>query len=123
MHREKKIDFLKEKGACFGCSKTEHMSKDCERGVPVTCGVCNQSHSEIPHVGQKNKEKKPEHTEQSNAVLSPHIYGLIWAGDENSSSILPGQVKSYNGLSVAKVCIFGLWGLWKFMFLLHRKVD
>lgn len=69
MHRDT-IDFLKEKGVCFGCSKTEHMSKDSKRRLPVTCDVCNQSHSDLLHSGQKNKEKKPEHTEQSNAVLS-----------------------------------------------------
>lgn len=102
MHREK-IDFLKEKGVCFGCLKIGHMSKDCKSRL--TCDVCNQNHPEILHIEQKDKGKKTEHTEQSekatgsNAVLSPHTCGHIGAGDENCTfSIVPVQVKSQKAL-------------------------
>lgn len=110
MHREK-IDFLKEKGVCFGCLKIGHMSKDCKSRL--TCDVCNQNHPEILHIEQKDKGKKTEHTEQSekatgsNAVPSPHTCGHIGAGDENCTfSIVPVQVKSQKGDTVLQTYAF-----------------
>lgn len=53
-HREK-LDFLKEKGVCFGCLCIGHMSKDYNKRI--SCKVCNQSNASIRHI-EKRKEAK-----------------------------------------------------------------
>lgn len=110
LHRDK-IDFLKEKGVCFGCLKIGHLSKDCKSCL--TCDVCSQNHPEILHIEQKDKERKAEYTEQngkstgSNAVLSPQTCGHIGAGDETCIfSIVPVQVKSHKGDTVSQTYAF-----------------
>lgn len=101
MHRE--LDFLKEKGLCFGCLKIGHISKDCKSRLTY----------KILHIEQKDKVNKPEHTEQkdkpigSNAVLSPHTCGHTRAGDETCIfSIVPLQVKSHKGDTVLQTYAF-----------------
>lgn len=49
-HREK-LDFLKEKGVCFGC-----LHKDCSKRI--TCKVCNQTHPSVLHIEKKEKSKE-----------------------------------------------------------------
>ncbi len=51
-HREI-LDFLKEKGLCFGCLNTGHLSRNCERRI--TCKHCSQMHPSILHIGQKER--------------------------------------------------------------------
>lgn len=46
-HREK-LAFLKEKGLCFSCLGTGHLSRNCDRRI--TCKQCNQSHPSILHL-------------------------------------------------------------------------
>ncbi len=46
-HREI-LDFLKEKGLCFVCLNTGHLSKSCNRCI--TCKQCSQM-----HIGQKEQ--------------------------------------------------------------------
>ena len=109
-HRER-LDFLKEKGVCFGCLKIGHMSKHCHSRL--TCYVCNQNHPEILHIEQKGKRKEAEHTEQhgkptgGNTVVSPQICGHIGAGDDHPIfSIIPVQVKSHKGDKVLQTYAF-----------------
>lgn len=49
-HRDK-INFLKEKGVCFGCLYIGHRSKDCEKCL--THKVYSQTHPSILHINQQ----------------------------------------------------------------------
>lgn len=49
MHKDK-IQFLKEKGICFGCLVKGHMSKTCTKCQ--ICKVCNQKHPTVLHTGK-----------------------------------------------------------------------
>lgn len=52
VHRDK-LNFLREKGLCFGCLCTGHLSRNCDRRI--TCRRCNQAHPSILHIEQKEK--------------------------------------------------------------------
>ncbi|XP_033758237.1 uncharacterized protein LOC117340586 [Pecten maximus] len=42
-----RVNFIKEKGLCFGCLKKGHLSKRCRNRSK--CGICNKSHPSILH--------------------------------------------------------------------------
>ncbi|XP_055487690.1 golgin subfamily A member 6-like protein 7, partial [Leucoraja erinacea] len=68
---EKKMDFLKRNGICYGCLKKGHMVKDCK--CPIVCDKCKQNHPDVLHT----VKKEPDLTEQKkesadvNAITSP----------------------------------------------------
>lgn len=52
LHKDK-IQFIKEKGICFGCLIQGHMSKACTK--LETCKICNQKHPTVLHIGKVDK--------------------------------------------------------------------
>ncbi|KAL7825760.1 hypothetical protein SRHO_G00334980 [Serrasalmus rhombeus] len=50
LHKEK-IDFLRNKGLCFSCLKSGHMSKACEDRL--SCQYCQMSHPTVLHMKAK----------------------------------------------------------------------
>ena len=60
-HHTDKISFLKERGICFACLVTGHMSKDCTQRL--TCIICNRSHSTALHIGKVEQKKGVERQE------------------------------------------------------------
>ncbi|XP_017297078.2 uncharacterized protein LOC108251331 [Kryptolebias marmoratus] len=50
-HRDK-VNFIKEKGMCFGCLKIGHISREC-RGR-LDCSVCHQKHPSVLHIDKEN---------------------------------------------------------------------
>jgi len=46
--QQDKMQFLKEKGICFGCLKHGHTSKDCRSRLD--CEVCHRKHPSVLHV-------------------------------------------------------------------------
>lgn len=108
MHREK-IDFLKEKGVCFGCLNVGHMSKDCRSRL--FCKLCNLKHPTILHIHSKVKEIKPEDTQQElprkDPAVSPKTCGHIGAGAQDCVlPIVPVQIKATKGSKVLKTYAF-----------------
>ncbi|XP_055520958.1 uncharacterized protein LOC129715113 [Leucoraja erinacea] len=92
---EKKMDFLKRNGICYGCLKKGHMVKDCK--CPIVCDKCKQNHPDVLHT----VKKEPDHTEQKkesadvNAITSPQVTAHIGAGEKACIfSILPVQVRN-----------------------------
>lgn len=52
-----KIQFLKQKGVCFGCLKRGHGSKDCKR--QMSCDICKLKHPSALHIGkEKNRNNE-----------------------------------------------------------------
>lgn len=94
-----KMTFLKEKGVCFCCLCTGHMSKDCRRRLH--CKVCGLKHPTMLHIFAKEKEADPaqkkEEAETTRAEVSISVQssGLTGAGEHDCAlSILPVRVKS-----------------------------
>ena len=106
-HRDK-IDFLKEKGMCFGCLCSGHMSKNCDRRL--TCKECGQSHPTVLHISGKTRTSTgSEHTKGTAHVNQPvsETCGHTGAGQEDSIlSILPVQIKSIRGSKIIQTYAF-----------------
>ncbi len=109
MHRDK-INFLKEKGVCFGCFRIGHRSKDCDKCL--TCKVCSQNHPSILHIHQKVRasntdSKQPKEPYVSSALVSLQTCGHTGAGNSDGIlSILPVQVKSSKGGKIIQTYAF-----------------
>lgn len=106
-HREK-LDFLKEKGLCFGCLCTGHLSRNCDRRI--TCKKCNQTHPSILHVERKEKgtqETSDTQRKGSENCTTTSTCGHTGAGYNNGIlPILPVQVKCIKGNKVMKTYAF-----------------
>ncbi|XP_062420786.1 BICD family-like cargo adapter 1 [Pungitius pungitius] len=106
MHKEK-LNFLKEKGICFGCLCVGHMSRDCEKRL--TCTVCGQMHPSILHIQQKERTCTQEQNRPSlsSALVALQACGQTGAGNgECALSIVPVQVKSCKGQKVIQTYAF-----------------
>lgn len=98
-HREK-INFLKEKGACFGCLSIGHLSKNCNKRI--TCKICKkkkQTHPTVIHIHFKKKKSdvqcsEPEPAVNNTLVSSKAVGGQKGAGSNGILPILPVQVKA-----------------------------
>lgn len=113
-HREK-LDYLKEKGLCFSCLCTGHLSKNCDRRI--ICNKCNRTHPSVLHIGEKERitqkdQKNGEHkiAEQSNtsdSCTTSSACCLTGAGHCNGIlSILPVKVKCLKGNKVIETYAF-----------------
>lgn len=113
-HREK-INFLKEKGACFGCLNTGHLSKNCDKRI--TCEKCKRSHPTALHFHIKNKMDKavntngiyfsePEPTVNNTHVSAQAFGSQTGAGNTGILPILPVQVKARKGNKVIQTYAF-----------------
>lgn len=106
-HKDK-IDFLKEKGMCFGCLCSGHRSKDCDRRL--TCKDCGQNHPTVLHIsGRPRTSTGSEHSKETANVKPPasETCGHTGAGREDSIlSIVPVQVKSSMGNKVIQTYAF-----------------
>ena len=107
VHREK-LDFLKEKGLCFGCLSTGHLSKNCDRRI--SCKYCNQTHPSVLHI-KKKEWVNQGHSELPNKKSVSHTptstCGHTGAG--NSSGILPilpVQIKCAKGKKMIETYVF-----------------
>jgi len=108
MHNEK-LNFLKEKGICFGCLCVGHMSRDCDKRL--TCTICAQRHPSILHIQQKEREctQGQDLPPLGNAFVQSALqaYGQTGAGDgECALSIVPVKVKSCKGQKVIQTYAF-----------------
>lgn len=61
-----KINFIKEKGICFGCLKVGHTSKDCRSRLD--CNVCHQKHPGVLHIERQDKGTSSEQAQQSEST-------------------------------------------------------
>ncbi len=120
-HQEK-IHFLKQKGICFGCLCSGHMSGDCEKRL--TCKVCGKNHPTMLHINRPNPSVKqqPNVAESVTSTVTPAVKqtfstavttastqtcGLTGAGNSDSKlSILPVQVKSSRGDKIMETYAF-----------------
>ena len=115
VHRDK-INFIKEKGICFGCLQEGHISRDC-RGR-LECNVCGQKHPGILHIEhqekvtssekQQQQQQQPAKSTVSTATAAPQTCGHIGAGCEDDCifSVVPVQVKSQKGDKVLQTYAF-----------------
>ena len=97
-HREK-INFIKERGICFGCLKLGHISKDCRSRLD--CDVCHQKHPGVLHIERQDKGTTLQQAQRS--VSPPSVStsmsqtcGHIGAGCEDNAifSIVAVKVKN-----------------------------
>lgn len=97
-HTEK-ISFLKERGICFACLVSGHMSKDCAQRQ--SCAVCTKLHPTALHIGRVEQNKGTEEATKapkSENIKPASLTACIGAGDEQCvMSIVPVQVKSNKG--------------------------
>lgn len=99
-HKER-VEFLKQKGLCFGCLVPGHLSKFCKRRIE--CKECALKHPDILHIikeeGSVSPEKKDARhgSEVSCAQVSilQESCSLMGAGEaECVLSIVPVKIKS-----------------------------
>ncbi|XP_013885992.1 uncharacterized protein LOC106534037, partial [Austrofundulus limnaeus] len=96
-HKEK-MEFLKGKGACFGCLKVGHMSKECRNRL--TCDKCHLKHPTLLHIN--NKEPSI-----SSAFVTHQASVCTGAGDHDCTlSIVPVKIKSKKGNKVLQTYAF-----------------
>lgn len=93
--QQDKMNFLKEKGVCFGCLRHGHISKDCRSRLE--CQVCHRKHPSVLHV-----EKETNATSKETVSTAPELQqtcGHIGAGEEDTAvfSIVAVQVKGVKG--------------------------
>lgn len=104
-HRDK-IDFLKEKGICFGCLCTGHISRTCNKRL--VCEVCGRQHPTVLHIKKADVELEPS-SESPGVKPStlPQTCGHTGAGkDRCILSIVPVKVKSTKGSEVIQTYAF-----------------
>lgn len=103
--QREEIDFLKEKGPCFGCLKSGHASKECDNRL--VCEVCEQVHPTILHIHHKVPVEKSskEEMKKRNSSVSAQICGHTGAGGKKCS-IVPVQVKAVKGDKSIQTCAF-----------------
>lgn len=112
-HREK-IIFLKEKGVCFGCLNTGHLSKNCDKHK--ICEKCKQSHQTALHIHVKQVDKsmnisgiypnEPKPAVNHTLVSAQTFGSQTGAGSNGTLSILPVQVKAQKGNKVIQTYAF-----------------
>lgn len=110
-HKEK-VDFLKSKGACFGCLTLGHMSRECKKRL--TCAVCQKKHPTLLHIkteedGSHKEVKSAVETPKeklSSALVSMTIGDHNGAGKDCALSILPVQIKHAKGNKVVQTYAF-----------------
>ncbi len=106
MHKDK-IQFIKEKGICFGCLVQGHMSKTCNKRQ--ICKVCSQKHPTVLHI---EKVENPTtigvpHPNHDKPSISSHACGHIGAGEEESVlSIVPVKIKASKGNKIVQTYAF-----------------
>lgn len=98
-HRDK-INFLKEKGACFKCLKVGHYAKLCSK--PMSCTKCKSSHPTVLHnVTKVDKAVGTNCTQPcttaDTTVSSQSCVSHTGAGACGKLPILPVTVKSKRG--------------------------
>lgn len=119
-HRDK-ISLLMEKGICFGCLGTQHISRDCSNRL--VCAVCEQQHPTVLHINKTSKEKSaagasvsPLSTVSQPSPSAPRAV-LVTAPSETCGqtgdgkdrcilSIVPVQVKATSGSKVVQTYAF-----------------
>ncbi|XP_032416528.1 uncharacterized protein LOC116718567 isoform X3 [Xiphophorus hellerii] len=94
-HKDK-VNFIKEKGMCFGCLKVGHISREC-RGRFV-CSVCHQQHPSVLHIDKESTEVFSRHLQNPPSTTSTmtQTCGHVRVCDEDNSnlSIVAVQVRS-----------------------------
>ena len=105
-HRDK-LNFLKEKGLCFGCLCKGHLSKDCKDRL--SCNTCNRKHPTVLHINFEVKGETPRSVEQTKHIptVSSNVCRHNGAGNSKCAlSILPVQVKSVKGNKIIQTYAF-----------------
>lgn len=104
-HREK-IRFLKEKGVCFGCLCSGHISRECDHRLH--CEVCDQQHLTLLHIQRRNGQSEQiNESSGTKPPTPPQLCGRTGAGkDQCMLSIVPVQVKSTKGNEIIKTYTF-----------------
>ncbi|XP_062415351.1 uncharacterized protein LOC134107519 [Pungitius pungitius] len=112
-HREK-LDYLKEKGLCFSCLCTGHLSKNCDRRI--ICNKCNRTHPSVLHIEKERiipkaqKDGEQKNTDKSNtsdSCTTSSACGLTGAGHCNGIlPILPVKVKCSKGNKIIETNAF-----------------
>lgn len=108
IHRDK-INFLKERGVCFGCLKMGHISKDCRSRLD--CDVCSRKHPGILHIEKQDKSMffgQPEGQPVSTPIVALQTCGHIGAGFEDDCvfSIVAVQVKNQKNDKILQTYAF-----------------
>lgn len=104
-HREK-LNFLKEKGLCFGFLCKGHISKDCKGWL--SCKICNRTHPSVLHINPPAKGEDSRTTESPRINEgSSNVCGRNRARNSICAlSTLPVQVKSVKNNKVTRTCAF-----------------
>jgi len=56
--QDKKVEYLKRNGHCFGCLKKGHMSKDCNK--KMVCQICQRKHPTLLHIDNSKNQILPK---------------------------------------------------------------
>ncbi|XP_073713144.1 uncharacterized protein [Misgurnus anguillicaudatus] len=108
-----KISFLKERGICFACLVTGHISKDCTQ--QHSCTICERPHPTILHIGKVEQNKGAETSidvdvepkKVNTGQVSLEACSHTGAGEEQClMSIVPVKVKLNKGNTVIHTYAF-----------------
>ena len=115
------LDFLRSKGACFGCLILGHMSKECKRRL--TCHLSKETpHSTAHRIEEDGAHKEVKSIsdmpkETLSALVSMTISDHTGAGKNCALSILPVQIKHAKGKRLSKHMPF-----WTLIVLQHSAL-
>ena len=100
------LDFIKEKGFCFGCLTQGHISKHCRQ--KLTCTVCSKQHPSLLHVENvEQRTNQHEKGDRSEAVKTVASLGTgAGTGAGNVLSVLPVKITAGKGENIISVYAF-----------------
>lgn len=109
MRHKDKLSFLKDKDLCFGCLRSGHRSRNCERRL--ICSTCGQRHPTLLHINRRETANVSIETlnepEAQAPIASPKTCGQTGTGgDRCLLPILPVQVKSIKGDKIIQTYAF-----------------
>lgn len=111
---KEKVEFIKNKGLCFGCLRKGHMSKNCLKHM--ACGICKKNHPTVLHIepGETPKQPqtpkaKPKEEPISNTSNTVSLDAGNHTGAESKEcalSVVPVKVKLEKGTKVVETYAF-----------------
>ena len=86
--RENKLNFVKERGLCFGCLRKGHMSIDCKKRL--TCATCHKNHPTCLH--EERYAKKPEEKKRSEEQESTNVRKTTSCTSQGAPSVSTSMI-------------------------------
>ena len=104
---DKKSEFIRKAGLCYGCLRSRHMSKDCKSRMK--CSTCSRMHPTILHdpdrpIPEEAKDPQPSTSADSTVCASRNVPKLIKSSKVIFPYVAAKVRKVSNGEQIATNC-------------------